>query len=481
MCRMETPSRSLRVVAAVVAALSLARPLPLAVPPALVLLAADDAEARARSSGGYSRPSVRTPSASPPSSGGYRRPSADAGLAAPQGWGDQSLSRQGAAEALQRYRAQSAPPMTRRPSASADADTPWGGRRGWVPPPYAAPSPGLGGIGNALMMWFLLDTLTRPGHAAYFHNHQDDPDYRAWRREADRRARDDPELRAKLAALDDDLARRSDQPKNPDYRPPDMPRAAGTGGGAYSLLAVAVLGGGLFLLWRARRRMASGGGDGSPLDLAARMARGKFGGPAPKPSPYRVGMTLELDPTPFILAGDATKLRPPPGGLTSVTAIGHLSAGSVAYDRLYLPGDAGGFFQLHEGAAGVDECRYFSPLDQFVPATADEWAFWLDPEQGLLGWPSFETKDGKPYARLWQPGGGRVEPTRFTEHLSAVGGTSTRQLSAMLYAASTGIAPPAPQTEYILVAAVEIPGQAWIEVHAGIDVNAASLSLPARR
>ena len=47
----------------------------------------------------------------------------------------------------------------------------------------------------------------------------------------------------------------------------------------------------------------------------------------------------------------------------------------------------------------------------------------------------------------------------------------------MLYAAPTGAAAPAPQTEYVLVAAVEAGGQAWVEVHAGIDVNPAALSL----
>jgi hypothetical protein len=51
-------------------------------------------------------------------------------------------------------------------------------------------------------------------------------------------------------------------------------------------------------------------------------------------------------------------------------------------------------------------------------------------------------------------------------------------LQAMLYAAATGVAPPAPASEYVLVAAVDDAGQAWVEIHAGIDVNPASLTLP---
>jgi hypothetical protein len=47
----------------------------------------------------------------------------------------------------------------------------------------------------------------------------------------------------------------------------------------------------------------------------------------------------------------------------------------------------------------------------------------------------------------------------------------------MLYAASTGAPAPAPETEYILVAAAEASGRAWVEIHAGIDINPAALSL----
>ena len=47
----------------------------------------------------------------------------------------------------------------------------------------------------------------------------------------------------------------------------------------------------------------------------------------------------------------------------------------------------------------------------------------------------------------------------------------------MLYGVPTGLAPPAPPSEYILVAAVEQSGQAFVEILAGIDFNPAALSL----
>ena len=43
----------------------------------------------------------------------------------------------------------------------------------------------------------------------------------------------------------------------------------------------------------------------------------------------------------------------------------------------------------------------------------------------------------------------------------------------------TGAAPPAPQSEYVMVAAIEDAGQAWVEILVGIDVNPAALTLPA--
>ncbi len=190
-------------------------------------------------------------------------------------------------------------------------------------------------------------------------------------------------------------------------------------------------------------------------------------------------MTFPVDPAPFVLAAGATKVAPPEGsGMISVEALGLLSDGSIALHRLYLPGRRS-FFQLHLDQAGTpDECRYFSQIDEVTPASQEEWGFWLDPAQGLIGWPQFQTKDGKTYGRVWAPGGGRIEPRQQTETVQDVKGTTTRTVMAMLYGGPTGAAPPAPDTEYILVSAINDGGQAWVEIHAGIDVNPAALTLP---
>ena len=112
------------------------------------------------------------------------------------------------------------------------------------------------------------------------------------------------------------------------------------------------------------------------------------------------------------------------------------------------------------------------------PANQDEWGEWLDPAQGMIGWPAFQTKDGKNYDRAWAPGQTRIPPRQQTETVQTLGGVTQRRLQAMLYAGPTGAAPPAPPSEYVMVAAVEDRSQAWVEIHAGIDVNPAALTLP---
>jgi hypothetical protein len=482
-----------------------------------------DAAARSFSSGGYSRPSVgsfRTPSIRPPSggsffggartpstSGGYTRPSLPSfgtrPRSAPTSPGDLGVSRRGAAEALQQYRAQQqerrTPSIAPAPSPGGYARIPrrggvpdWYAGRGWTPPPWTYGTPRRFGVWDGLFLWFLLDTLSRPGHAQWFHDHQNDPGVQQWRENAQREAQDNPQLRGKLGNLDQALAQRQGEPRDPNYLPPDTPAAVARAApaprpfapGLVTSAVVLLVGiGFLFFLWRQRRAARGAGGSTGggkpmkPLRTAGEMLRHKLSGEPYTPSRFRLGMTLTLDPTPFVLAAGSTKVpRPAAAGETvSVQAVGTLGDGGLLH-RLYL--DEASFFQLHLGEGGIpDECRYFARIDQVTPADANEWGFWLDQSEGVIGWPQFQTKDGKLYDRAWSPGGARVPPRRFEEKVETAQGTETRRLQAMLYAAPTGAAPPAPATEYVLVAAAEAGAQAWVDISAGIDVNPAALSL----
>ncbi len=377
------------------------------------------------------------------SSGGYTRPSVTGGGGG-SGAGDRAFSRGAASEALQRYRASREP---RRPPLTTPGTSGWTDQR--RPGAYYAPQYGGGGDFGTMALWALLGALSAADRANYAREHRDDPAYQRWRAQAEQQAARDPALAQQLQQMD------------PSARPPTARQGAG---GGWSWLVVLVALAMLVWLWRARQRA----GGASPHGLRGSAA-----------TRWRVGMTLPLDPAPFLLAAGTTHVRPPPGegAMVSVEAVGLLADKAAQLHRLYLPGRVQ-FFQIHLGPRGTaDECRYFSKLDEVTPASEADWAAWLDPANGMIGWPAFQTKDGKIYGRAWAPGAARIPPRPMQETVESPQGTAQRQLQAMLYAAPTGAAAPAPTTEYIMVAAVEAEGQAWVEIHAGIDINPAALEL----
>ena len=478
-------------------------------------------EAEARGSGGYSRPSF---SRSTPSFGGssrsYRTPSFSRGYSRPSrsysapsyrpapSAGDRAFSQGRSGAALDAYRAQRQP---RTPSFSAPAQRysqpaqrapQYSGGSGWLGQGYNPPAQGYFGSGRSFGGWngfflgALLGNLTRPGAASFFHNNQDTPGYREWRTEADRQAQTNADLRRQLAELDQKLAEQKGEPRTPGALPPDVPAevaeapasrtpTTGGGGGIGLVIVVVVLGGGViaFLAWR--RHTAQNGGSlvsssTGGIGGIANMLQHKLSGEKYAPSKFRVGMTLQLDPTPFILAGSAIKLQPPEGsgsGQISVSAIGRVTSGGAALTRLYLPDDKH-MVQLHVDDLGdPDECRLFGIIDEITPADPSEWAAWLDPQQGMIGYAQFQTKDGKVYDRVWAPGPEMVTPRVLNEEIEGLPGKRTVQSRAMLYAAATGAANPAPPTEYILVEARQDQGRAWVEVRAGIDISPVTLQL----
>jgi len=330
-----------------------------------------------------------------------------------------------------------------------------GGYASRRPPAYAQSMNMAGGFGSP-SFWAVLAALSLADRAAYFRQSQNDPAYQQWRQQAVR----DPGTASRLAQLGDEAAR---QPVGTAGAAPS------TSSGSGIVWVVLFIGGAVFvLLWVARRRAAPGRAAGVPAGLSGTGA-----------TRFRVGQTIPLDPAPFLLAAGATKVQPPTEtGMISVEAVGLLEDAGAQLNRLYLPGRTA-FFQLHLGSDGApDECRYFSRLDEVQPATQSDWGEWLDPAQGMIGWPAFQTKDGQTYDRAWAPGQTRIPPRQQTETIQALGGVTRRQLQTMLYARATGAASPAPSTEYALVSAVQDGGQAWVEILAGIDVNPASLNLP---
>ena len=93
------------------------------------------------------------------------------------------------------------------------------GSVGWQPPVYVHYGAPSYGIWDALFLWSILDL-----HHDWAYHHQDDPAYEAWRHDADRLAQDNADLRAKLAAMDRDVAamKEKQEPRDPNYLPPSV-------------------------------------------------------------------------------------------------------------------------------------------------------------------------------------------------------------------------------------------------------------------
>ncbi|QIK38884.1 DUF2491 family protein [Caldichromatium japonicum] len=477
--------------------------LPLSLVLAIALIAPANGWGKAptdNSGGVRSSLGVRTPSASPgqgrtaSTSAGYRRPFPSAATPAPSLAGssaDRAISRQAARQALDAFRARERPGQdagearVRRPST---VSTPPAVRRPSVqwPADLSAPHPAPVASGQHLPArsrlpaafdwsnawpWILLAGLAQPGVTEFFYHHAEDSGFRQWRAAAEARAQGDPAVASQLAALDAGMAALSG-PRDPSY-PPHFAerRTAATAPfpfaalltGLFGLLLAAILS---LLLWR---RFFG--------DVAIKTQRPFSSGQMPRPTWLRPGMLLALDPAPFILGGQTIKVQPPSlgtGGLVEVERLTELAGDGQVWQRLYVAGGTA-FIQIHLDKRGQpDECRYFSHLDEVAPADADEWAVWLDPDQGLIGWPEFETKDGVRYQRLWSPGPKRLTPRQFTE--SAIDEAPCRQ-QAMLYVRPTGAQSLAPQFEYLWIAAHEQGNGAWVSLTVGIDISPASLNL----
>lgn len=504
---------------------------------AAALLTPDGAEARSRtssasrssSSGGYSRSSSSSSSSRTPSYSSSSRSSSAS---------DKAISRANSAKALDSYRRSQEPPAAAAPSRASQSTSSGGGKPGkssasktdwpdwlgdrpttvkpprrpsadvnapfqrydprWSPPAYARTGPRSFGVWDAAMLWFLLDTFNRPGHAAFFHDNGQDPGLQQWRAEAERMAQGDPTLQTRLASLDKATAKLTDSPPQPGRLPESVADKfepvvddGDDGGVVETIIGVIVLVLVIGLIFyavvriiRLARRLL-GRGDAKTPPSGAKSQQGDaalfnlFGGKDKARAAFRVGMTVTIDPTPFLLAGDAIKAQQPsasPGGLANAQGIGTLNSDALTLHRIYLS-DAD-FLQIHLDDDGkADECRLFHVIDEVDPPDEKAWKEWLDKREGMIGWRDFKTPDGKTYERVWSPGAKRVAPVKFHESEDSAKGLTLSKYECMLYRADTGLEAPAPTVEYLLVSVVERDGQAWVEIAAGIDVNPASLSL----
>jgi hypothetical protein len=93
---------------------------------------------------------------------------------------------------------------------------------GYALPDYGYRSYPRFGVWDAMFMWFMLDNITKPHYARMYYNHQDDPGFRQWRQEAEKMSGENRELKQKLAAMDQEVAKLKGEPVDPSYAPPGV-------------------------------------------------------------------------------------------------------------------------------------------------------------------------------------------------------------------------------------------------------------------
>lgn len=430
----------------------------------VTLVSATEAEARRSGSGGFSRPSSasRTPSAAPSrsssaGSGGFTRPSGPPPSARtpPVSGADRDFGRAASGRAFEEFQVRNRPPPQPVTPPAASLPPPPRGATGAPqgPASVGAPAVGTGGgggtgstFGGAVIGSVIGNVLSD----LVFSPRPRTP-------------------QASAPPVETAPPRTALEPTPAPSRSAAAPQApASSGGGGWLiwlLLALAVAA----AWWWWRRRTASAAAP--PVTPQHAMAAKETQDMTVRTS---VGAMVMLDPTPFLLVGSALGITPPRGGPVSVDAVSTLTGGPVPIERLYLGSD-GSFIELiRDRSGGVERARWFGRLAEVQPADAEEWGFWLDDADGMIGWPVFQTQDGRQWQRVWGTGGGRARPFSLHEEREDLEHRAARDLEAMLYQrpADSG------DTQlFLLVAAANTGPEAWVEVHVGLEINPMSLTL----
>jgi hypothetical protein len=197
------------------------------------------------------------------------------------------------------------------------------------------------------------------------------------------------------------------------------------------------------------------------------------------PMGLRLGCTVRIDPSLFILAGDAINVAQPSGDC-AVSAAGSYAYGGATFHRIFVKDLAGQEFCLQLGVEAdgrVAEAILYQMLDEVFPESSDDWDNWLNDENGLIGYRDFSTPDGTGYQRMWDPNGAdHIEPREYEERLTDdpyVEQVMNLAHAAMLYARRVDDT----TVEYALVDKIEDDDGASVQISAGIEVPVVSLSV----
>ena len=98
--------------------------------------------------------------------------------------------------------------------------------QGYQPPQNAFNSSPSFGLFNSIFLFWMLDHMSNKNVAATAYHHENDPGFQKWRQDVESQAKDNVELKAKLAEMDKQIKGMEGTPKNPGYLPPGVPPEA---------------------------------------------------------------------------------------------------------------------------------------------------------------------------------------------------------------------------------------------------------------
>ena len=379
------------------------------------------------------------------------------------------------------------------------------------------------GMWNGLFLWSMLNSAqNNANNAAWWHANRNDPGVQQWRREAEARAADNSDLRARLDALDHRVAEKADGSMLPGTSPDGIdaalavapeavrPSAAqasaparsnsapsGGHGGLWLLLVVLVIAGvAAFLFLRSQRRNSTetNMGLGSLLGAvlkrkAANSVIPNTGGGArpttalPVPLGLVPGSMVEVSMTVQALNEAQGGGMPIFDESQTVKAVSRFAMGNMLVWRAHLA-DGTSFLQMalpktadvaKARVGDLGEYRLYVQAAERVPSTPEDIEFLLGENDGLIGWPLFELPgpDGAPlasYARTWSSGPDRVHPVDVTEDW--VEGDKNRIRHRMMaYGRRLGATLDGPSEHLIADLEGDISNGVRLALHVGVDVT----------
>jgi hypothetical protein len=158
------------------------------------------------------------------------------------------------------------------------------------------------------------------------------------------------------------------------------------------------------------------------------------------PLDLRIGAILSIDEGELLRFAGLDLSWVPPGEEVLVEALSSMDLFHLRVVRAYARrGDDRLLFQFNLDAAGnLLDTNVFLLAEEIWPATADDWATWLDPG-GLIGGADLDAPNGRHYLRQWGDGAS-AEPVAVEERIYTDASAPPHSVNhrLMLYAREVG-------------------------------------------